>query len=121
MISKRTPYYVYQATIRRWVDGDTVDVDIDLGFGIIYHNQRIRLWGIDAPESRTRDLTEKALGKEAKRFAEGYAPEGTIVQLQTQKDDKGKFGRILGVIIVNETINLNLLMISEGHAKKYEE
>ena len=54
--------YKYEATIRRWVDGDTVDVDIDLGFGIIFHNQRIRLYGIDAYESRTRDLEEKSKG-----------------------------------------------------------
>ena len=55
--------YEYNCKIRRVVDGDTVDVDIDLGFGIVYANQRIRLYGIDTPESRTRDPYEKFLGK----------------------------------------------------------
>lgn len=108
--------YVYIATIKRWVDGDTVDVDIDLGFGLVYGNQRIRLWGIDAPESRTRDLAEKALGKEAARFAEEHAPVGTQVKLTTH--NTGKFGRILGEIEV-EGVNLNQLMIKENHAKEY--
>jgi micrococcal nuclease len=121
VIAKRSQHYVYKAKILRWVDGDTVDVDIDLGFGIIYSNQRVRLYGIDAPESRTKDLEEKTLGKKAKAFAEKYAPEGKIVTLQTQLDSKGKYGRILGLIIIDETINLNLLMVSEGIARKYEE
>jgi micrococcal nuclease len=108
--------YVYNAQINRWVDGDTVDVDIDLGFGIIFSNQRIRLWGIDAPESRTRDLVEKKLGKAATKFAEEYAPEGTTVKLTTHKT--GKFGRILGEIEV-DGVNLNKLMIEEGHANEY--
>lgn len=108
--------YVYQAKIVRWVDGDTVDVDIDLGFGIIYSSQRVRLWGIDAPESRTRDLTEKALGKAAARFAEECAPPGTVIKLTTHKT--GKFGRILGMIEV-EGVNLNKLMVKEGYANEY--
>ena len=108
--------YAYNAKIIRWVDGDTVDVDIDLGFDIVLHSQRVRLYGIDAPESRTRDLAEKALGKAATQFAEECAPEGTRVKLTTHKT--GKYGRILGEIEV-EGVNLNQLMIKEGYANEY--
>ena len=66
--------YEYRATIVRWVDGDTVDLDIDLGFGIVYANQRVRLFGIDAFESRTRDLQEKQKGLAAKDFVERVLP-----------------------------------------------
>ena len=82
--------YEYRATIVRWVDGDTVDLDIDLGFGIVYANQRIRLFGINAFESRTRDLQEKQKGLAAKDFVERMAPNGTQVILRSHKDGKGK-------------------------------
>ena len=91
--------YEYRATIRRWVDGDTVDVDIDLGFGIVYANQRVRLFGINAFETRTRDLHEKQKGLAAKDFVERMAPNGTQVILRSVKDGKGKFGRILGCLL----------------------
>lgn len=108
--------YVYNAKIVRWVDGDTVDVDIDLGFDIVLHNQRVRLFGIDAPESRTRDLDEKQRGLEAKAYCERTVPQGSTVQLKSHKS--GKYGRILGEIIYNDT-NINLLLIEEGYAIKY--
>lgn len=108
--------YVYNATVIRWVDGDTVDVDIDLGFDIILRNQRIRLWGIDAPESRTRDLDEKQRGMAAKAFCVITVPEGSKIQLKSYKE--GKYGRILGEIFYNE-ININTLLIEEGHAVRY--
>ena len=68
--------YEYRVIIDRWVDGDTVDVDIDLGFGVWLKDQRVRLYGINAPESRTRDLEEKKLGLAAKDFCKNFAKEG---------------------------------------------
>lgn len=110
--------YKYEATIRRWVDGDTVDVDIDLGFGIIFHNQRIRLYGIDAYESRTRDLEEKRKGLAAKEFVNEMAPVGSRVTLITYKE--GKYGRILGEIFIDGDTNLNKVLTEKGHAVRYE-
>jgi micrococcal nuclease len=92
--------YEYKAIIRRVVDGDTVDVDIDLGFGVIYANQRIRLYGIDTPESRTRDKVEKVFGKMAGAFLKEAL--GKSCTMQTVMDGKGKFGRILGKFIVHD-------------------
>lgn len=92
--------YEYRCEILRVVDGDTVDVDIDLGFGVKYAKQRIRLYGIDTPESRTRDLEEKKYGIMAKEYVEAYMPVGSKQVIVTQKDDKGKFGRILGMFKV---------------------
>ena len=110
--------YKYQATIKRWVDGDTVDVDIDLGFGLIYSNQRLRLYGIDAWESRTRDLDEKKKGLAAKAFVNEMAPVGTQVTIITYKE--GKYGRILAEVFLDEDTNLNKLLTEKGHAERYE-
>ena len=90
----------YNCTIRRVVDGDTVDVDIDLGFGIWIHNERVRLYGIDTPESRTRDLEEKKAGLFAKDVVLHYLPEGSKQVLRTHKDKVGKYGRVLGEFIM---------------------
>ena len=113
-----TPF-TYNAIVTRVVDGDTVDVDIDLGFGIWYRNQRIRLMGVDTPEVRTRDLVEKKFGLLAKSIVEGFCPVGKEVLLQTELDDKGKFGRILGVIVSDET-NVNDYLIENHYAVAYE-
>ena len=88
--------YEYRAYVRKVYDGDTVTVDIDLGFGMWMHKERIRLHGIDTPESRTRDLVEKKFGLEAKKMVETYMPVGSIQTLVTVQDKAGKFGRILG-------------------------
>lgn len=109
--------YEYKATVLRWVDGDTVDVDIDLGFGLVYSNQRIRLYGIDAYETRTRDLEEKRRGLDAKSFVEDMAPVGSEIILKTYKGDK--YGRMLGEVFVDGK-NLNTLLTVEGHATRYE-
>ena len=90
----------YRCTIKRVVDGDTVDVDIDLGFGIWVHNERVRLHGIDTPESRTRDLEEKKAGIYAKQCVEAFLPVGTTQTLKTYKDKVGKYGRILGEFVI---------------------
>ena len=109
--------YEYRATIRRVVDGDTVDITLDLGFDILYNN-RIRLLGIDTPESRTRDLEEKKLGLAAKDRVKELCPVGSTVTVKTTKDGRGKFGRILGEIYVGD-VNVNQLLIEEGHAVEY--
>ena len=112
--------YEYRATIRRVVDGDTVDVTLDLGFNILY-NSRIRLLGIDTPESRTRDLEEKARGLAAKDRVKELCPVGSSVILKTTKDGRGKFGRILGEIFVSGIVqSINQLLIEEGHAVEYD-
>lgn len=99
------------------VDGDTIDVDIDLGFGVWMRNQRIRMHGIDTPESRTRDLEEKKYGLAAKDFLIKWTNAGGLT-LKTHKDDRGKFGRILGEIWCFDT-NVNEKMIEEHHAVRY--
>ena len=88
--------YEYRCEIVRVVDGDTVDVNIDLGFDTWIHKERIRLKGIDAPETRTRDLEEKKAGLYAKGVVEGFLPVGSTQVLKTTKDKSGKFGRTLG-------------------------
>ena len=86
--------FQYNCKILRVVDGDTVDVDIDLGFGIWMHKERIRMFGIDTPESRTRDDVEKIYGNAAKEYVKSFLPIGSTQILETQKDKTGKFGRI---------------------------
>ena len=109
--------YEYKGIIRRVVDGDTVDITLDLGFDILYNN-RIRLHGIDTPESRTRDLEEKKLGLAAKDRVKELCPVGSTVTVKTTKDGRGKFGRILGEIYVGD-VNVNKLLVEEGHAVEY--
>ncbi len=108
--------YEYNCKVKRVVDGDTVDVLIDLGFDIAYAS-RVRLYGIDTPESRTRDKDEKARGFISKDFLKSWLDKGSVV-IRTRKDKKGKFGRILGEMVVDD-ININELMIEEHHAVKY--
>ena len=110
--------YEYQCRILRVIDGDTVDIDIDLGFGVWMHRERVRLYGIDTPESRTRDLEEKKFGLLAKAYVRDHLPVGSIQTLITIKDGKGKFGRILGKIKVDNEI-LNEKMIKEYQAVEY--
>ena len=110
--------YEYKCKVTRVVDGDTVDIDIDLGFGVWLHKERVRIYGIDTPESRTRDKIEKRFGLLAKEFVEQFV-KGSSVILRTQKyDAKGKFGRILGDIIVDDK-SLSETMIQEHHAVAY--
>ena len=116
--------YEYRAKIKRVVDGDTVDVDIDLGFGVWLKKQRVRLYGIDTPESRTRDLDEKKFGLMAKEFLKAELSDSAI--LKTRLDGKGKYGRILGEFITIKEedgtkyrCNVNELLIAEHHAVAY--
>lgn len=110
--------YEYRCKILRIVDGDTVDVDIDLGFGIWMHKERIRILGIDTPESRTRDLEEKAFGLAAKQYVKDLMPIGSQQIIKTEKDKTGKFGRVLGDFIIEGKL-LTELMIENNHAVPY--
>ena len=110
--------YEYRCKLVKVIDGDTIDVDIDLGFGVWLKKERVRLVGIDTPESRTRDLEEKKYGLAAKEFLIKWTGAGEL-RLKTQKDTTGKFGRILGELWTFDT-NINQKMIEEHHAVAYE-
>ena len=109
--------YRYKVYVTRVVDGDTVDVDVDLGFSTILKKQRVRMMGIDTPESRTRNLEEKFYGKASKAHLESILAEGEV---QLQSHGKGKFGRILGELFVEDSsYSINQQMIDEHHAVPY--
>ena len=113
--------YTYKAKLDRVVDGDTVDVNIDLGFDISVH-KRVRLAGINAPESRTRDLEEKKLGLAAKKRLITLLDKGS---LQIESKEVGKYGRVLGVLHIypdnlDLPINIKDTLVEEGHAVKYD-
>lgn len=110
--------YEYRCKILRIVDGDTVDVDIDLGFGVWMHKERVRLLGIDTPESRTKDLVEKQFGLASKQFVKDLMPIGSQQIIKTEKDKTGKFGRILGDFIIDGK-RLTHLMVEANHAVVY--
>ena len=113
--------YEYRATVVKVIDGDTVDVDIDLGFGIVMKDERVRIMGIDTPESRTRDKVEDLFGEAAKARVKELLEGDVILKTQINKngeDMKGKFGRILGDFLVGDKM-LTDIMIEEGHAVAY--
>ena len=111
--------YEYRCKVVRVIDGDTVDVDIDLGFGVWLHKERVRIVGIDTPESRTRDKIEKRFGLLAKEFVEKFFKTDGDVILRTQKyDAKGKFGRILGDFLCKGRA-LSIVMVDNHHAVAY--
>jgi len=119
--------YDYKCKVVKVVDGDTVDVDIDLGFGVWMRDERVRVMGIDTPESRTRDLVEKKFGLAAKERLKGLLGKTSVLRTQVSKsgeDMKGKFGRILGDFDVYCTKTdswrpATKVMIEEGHAVEY--
>tara|TARA_Y100001937_G_C6988356_1_gene270924 strand:+ start:263 stop:637 length:375 start_codon:yes stop_codon:yes gene_type:complete len=107
--------FVYNAILERVVDGDTIDVTLDLGFSVKLHKQRCRLMGIDTPESRTRDLKEKALGKAAAaRLAELCAE-----KLVIKSAGIDKYGRILATPYTKDGEDICAILIKEGHAVEY--
>ena len=115
--------FEYNFKLVKVVDGDTIDVDFDLGFGVWLRNQRIRMMGIDTPESRTRDLEEKKFGLLAKDKLQTLLANGKV--LKTFKDGKGKFGRILADVIVYHSAEdrwcgATEIMIAQGYGVKYE-
>ena len=102
------------------VDGDTIDVDIDLGFNVSY-SQRVRLAGIDTPESRTKDKFEKTLGLEAKEYVKSKLKDASDIVIKTELPDSSeKYGRILGWVYINgATKSINEQMIEDGYAWSY--
>jgi len=112
--------YQYKAKLIKVVDGDTVDALIDCGFST-FKKERIRLYGINAPESRTRDKEEKKRGLAAKdRLIELIEEGGNEFIVETSIDKKGKFGRLLGKLYRDtEDISYNQTLLNEGHAVEY--
>jgi|TARA_B100001778_G_scaffold14143_1_gene10927 micrococcal nuclease len=106
--------FKYNAKVERVVDGDTVDAMVDLGFST-HKKVRIRMMGINAPESRTRNLEEKAKGLAAKIRLEELLDEGNFI---LESHGVGKFGRCLGTLHVDD-VNINKVLVSEGHANEY--
>jgi len=113
-------YEYYVRKVENVVDGDTIDVLIDLGFDILFQS-RVRLAGIDTPESRTKDLKEKALGLESKEYLKKALKDAKSVVINTEKmDSSEKYGRILGWVYINgDTVSLNDMMINDGYAWGY--
>lgn len=112
----------YDVTVVKVVDGDTVDVDIDLGFGICLKDERVRIMGIDTPESRTSDRVEKLFGKAAsKRLKELLQSDAKLITTEDKsgEDMKGKFGRILGDFRAADGRLVTDIMIEEGHCVPY--
>ena len=113
-------YEYYVRKVENVVDGDTIDVLIDLGFDILFQS-RVRLAGIDTPESRTKDLKEKSLGLESKEYLKKALKDAKSVIIKTEKmDSSEKYGRILGWVYINgDTVSLNDKMINDGYAWGY--
>ena len=123
--SRKSCYNFRVVSVDKVVDGDTIDVSIDLGFDLI-KKERVRIAGVDTPEKRTRDLEEKALGLDAtewmKKNLEGAIDGDDELTIRTElKGGVGKYGRLLGWLYVgDEEISLNELMITEGYAWEYD-
>lgn len=117
----KDPYIYKVREVRKVIDGDTVDLIIDLGFNISL-TKRVRLTGIDAPESRTRDLKEKAFGLEAKEWLKKHLEDSEEILIKTDLGGGSeKFGRALGLLFVNaEDTSLNEQMIEYGYAWVYD-
>lgn len=114
--------YEYRVKVNRVIDGDTVDVDIDLGFGIWLTDERVRIMGIDTPESRTRDKVEKKFGLAAKARLKELLGKTAVLKTQISKngeDMKGKFGRVLGDFVAPDGRMITEIIIEEGHGVPY--
>lgn len=114
--------YEYRCKVLKVVDGDTVDVDIELGFGVVLADERVRIMGIDTPESRTSNDVEKLFGLAAKHRLEELLGETAILRTQIAKngeDMKGKFGRILGDFVAPDGRMITEILIEEGHCVPY--
>lgn len=113
--------YQYKCKINKIIDGDTVEIDLDLGFNIILANQRVRLLGVDTPESRTNNKEEKVRGMLSKKKLGEKLPIGSYQKVNTAKDDNNddKFGRILGEFITEDGTNINKWLIENNYAVGY--
>lgn len=115
--------YEYRAKVINVVDGDTVDVDIDLGFDIILRDERVRIMNIDTPETRTTDRVEKLFGNLATERVKELLDGNVILYTKLNKqgeDMRGKFGRVLGDFKIGDKL-LTDILVEEGHAVKYNE
>jgi micrococcal nuclease len=112
--------FLYKCVIQRIVDGDTVDVDIDLGFGIWLRKERVRVAGIDTPEKRTRDKVEKVFGLAATAKAHTLIPEGSPCIIRTRRDKAGKYGRTMGDFVLEDGRLYTDIMVETHHAVPYE-
>ena len=112
--------FLYKCKIQRIVDGDTVDVNIDLGFGIWLYKERVRVAGIDTPEKRTRDKVEKIFGLAATAKAHTLIPEGSNCIIRTRRDKAGKYGRTMGDFVLEDGTLYTDVMIETHHAVPYE-
>ena len=106
--------YEYKATVTKVYDGDTITVDFDLGFGILIRKQKIRLLGINTPELRGPEKPQGIISRDALR----QRILGKVVTIKTSKDKKGKYGRWLGEVFVEDE-NINKWLLKEGYAKAY--
>ena len=112
--------FLYKCIIQRIVDGDTVDVDIDLGFDIWLRKERVRIAGIDTPEKRTRDKIEKVFGFAATYKAHELIPEGSECIIRTRRDKVGKYGRTMGDFVLEDGRLYTQIMVETHHAVPYE-
>jgi len=114
--------YQYKCKINKVLDGDTVDIDLDLGFNIVLANQRVRMAGVDTPESRTTNKEEKPRGLLSKKKLAEKLPVGSWQIIETQRSDNNddKFGRILGVFILEDGTKLNDWLIKNNYAVPYK-
>ncbi len=113
--------YIYRCRVNKVLDGDTVDIDLDLGFNIILANQRVRMAGVDTPESRTTNEEEKPRGLLSKKKLGEKLPVGAWVKIKTLRADSNddKFGRILGEFILEDGTQVNQWLIDNNYAVKY--
>lgn len=114
--------FEYRCKLKKVVDGDTVDVDIDLGFNVWLHGERVRLYGVDTPESRTRDQEEKKYGLAAKEFVKKFLDDEWLILKTAEYDAAGKFGRVLGELYRTTNYSdrsVNEYLIEKHHAVRY--
>ena len=114
--------YEYKCKVNKVIDGDTVDVDIDLGFGVVLTDERVRVMGIDTPESRTRNKVEKLFGLASKARLKELLSKYCVLKTEINKngeDMKGKFGRVLGDFVATDGRMITDILIEEGYAVAY--
>ena len=112
--------YTYVAEITKVIDGDTIDVNFDLGFGVWLKNQRVRLKGIDTPEKRTKNPIEKKAGQLVTDYVTKSLPVGSFVKMTTHKDEDDKYGRLLVEVFLENGDILNQVLIEKKLAVAYE-
>lgn len=116
-MSKPTTKYDYRATVLRWIDGDTLDVKIDLGFEVSVI-QRVRLYGVNTPEMNSASPSDRTLARSALAMAESMAPSGSLVQLQSRKS-QDKYGRYLATVVNDDGDDIAMTLIGSGRGIEY--